>query len=358
VNALEFSQHSCPYPFIAEGKLYDGIIHGQLNICRKCEKRDCAGFVGKPFQHFTCSKGFSCYPVSAFGSNFVLNGLISSEFNTAIIGKQRKPYKQNTISHQDILKSLKHTNQLNDSISSDITNEVKGSVAFLHDIRTSVGIVLDWCQDVIGGGDGETFEEKLRTASEDLVGLYQSISLLKEQLNLADIIPNPSAITYGVKGQSNINGFLYKMHKIFEPRFRRKGLQIQMEGFTKARIEAYNSIQFIPLILLDNALKYSAYGKTTVIRLHEDRHQNFIQITVSSYGRVVPEEYWEKIFEKYVRGPGATELNPQGMGLGLYIAQKIAEAHNFRIRYKAVSHDGISGMNDFYFQMPICGFDP
>ena len=357
MNALELFQHACPFPFIVDGKLFDGTIHEQLNICRKCERKDCTTFTKKPFQHYTCSKGFSCYPISLFDGDFVLNGLISSEFNNAIAGKQRKPYKQNTISHQDVLKFLEHASLLVKAISAGNALEVKGSLAFLHDISTSVGIVLSWCQEVIGEGEGVTFEEKLRNASEELVGLYQSINLLKEQLRLADIIPNPSAITYGAKGQSNINGFLFKMHKIFEPRFRRKGLQIHLEGFTKAKIEAYNSIQFIPLILLDNALKYSAGGRTTFIRLHEKRSQNIIEIAVSSYGRVVPEEYWEKIFEKYVRGPNATESNSQGMGLGLYIAQNIATAHGFKIHYKSVTSDGVLGMNDFYFEMPICGYD-
>lgn len=357
MNAAGLIQHSCPYPFVLGGKLYDGTIHEQLNICRKCEKKDCAAFVGKPFQHYSCSKGFSCYPISSNGINFVLNGLIASDFNTAIAGKQRKPYKQNTISHQDVLNFREHARLLGDSISSGVAEEVKGSLAFLHDIRTSVGVVLGWCQEVIGEGDGVSFEDKLKGASEDLVGLYQSINLLKEQLNLADIIPNPSAITYGAKNRSSINGFLFKMHKIFEPRFRRKGLQIHMEGFTKAKIEAYNSIQFIPLILLDNALKYSTGGRTTFIRLHENRVLNIIEVAVSSYGLIVPEEYWEKIFEKFVRGPGATETNPQGMGLGLYIAQTIAAAHGFVIRYKSFSSDGVFGMNDFYFEMPICGYE-
>ena len=357
MNALELFQHSCPYPFVLDGKLYNGIIHEQLNICRKCEKKDCSAFIGQPFRHYNCSKGFSCYPISLSGSIFVLNGLIASDINTSIVGKQRKPYKQNTTSNQDILAFQEHARCLGNSVAAGVTEEVRGSVAFLHDIRTSVGNVLGWCQEVIGDGEGVTFEDKLKNASEILVGLYQSINLLKEQLNLADIIPNPNAITYGPKNQSNINGFLYKMHKIFEPRFRRNGRQIHMEGFTKAKIEAYNSIQFIPLVLLDNALKYSALGRTTFIRLHENRLQNVIEVAVSSYGRVVPEEYWEKIFDKYVRGPGATEINPQGMGLGLYIAQTIAAAHGFVIRYKSVTSDGISGMNDFYFQMPICGFD-
>ena len=78
---------------------------------------------------------------------------------------------------------------------------------------------------------------------------------------------------------------------------------------------------------------------------------------MSSYGRIVPQCSWDKIFDKYFRGENAVEPNPQGMGLGLYIAPAIAEAHSFRIHYKSTSSDGLTGSNDFFFQMPVCGYE-
>ena len=87
------------------------------------------------------------------------------------------------------------------------------------------------------------------------------------------------------------------------------------------------------------------------------RDKKTIEVKVSSYGRVVPKDFWGKIFEKYVRGPGAAEINQHGMGLGLYIAQEIAKAHGFKIYYEAISTDGVSGQNNFYFQIPVCGYE-
>jgi hypothetical protein len=357
VNAVEILQRSCPFPFIAEGKLYDGTIYKQLNICRKCELKSCQTAGTGELRHFTCVKGMSCYPVSAHGQRIVLNGLIVSEHNGEITGKRRKPYRENVISHQAIAEFHEHTQQLSSSISNVVSQEIKGNLAYLHDIRTSVGIVLSWCQDVVSGGQGATFEEKLKAAPDDLLGLYQSISLLKEQLALADIISNPAAITYGLKNRSSINGFMFKMFKIWEPRFRKKGLRLELDGYTRARIEAYNSIQFIPLILLDNALKYCSGSHITFINLSEIQQGSLVEVRVSSYGKVVPREFWSRIFEQYVRGPNGIEMNAEGMGLGLYIAQRIAEAHGFKVQYKSTTTDGVNGSNDFFFQMPICGHE-
>jgi len=317
----------------------------------------CWQFVGRPFEHSACPKGFSCYPLSLDGTGFVLNGLISSEYNNAIIGKTRKPYRQNIVSHQAVSEFRDHLRGLQGAIVDVASEEVKGSLAYLHDIRTSVGVVLSCCQEVVDAGSGTTFEDKLGRSPDHVISLYNAISLLKEQLNLADIIPNPAAITYGRKCQSSINGFLFKMFKMFEPRFRRRGLNIEIQGYTRARIEAYNSLQFIPLILLDNALKYSAKGSTTYVSMHDQRSANLVEVRISSFGRIVPAEFRDKIFDKYVRGPNAVELNAQGMGLGLYIAQAIAAAHSFKIYYKSESPDSLTGTNDFFFQMRTCGYD-
>jgi K+-sensing histidine kinase KdpD len=314
--------------------------------------------LGGEFRHLCCAKGMSCYPISFDGNAFVLNSLITSELNMSVVGKKRKPYRQNIVSNAAILEFRNHLDQLCAAVLRHTSEEVTGSVAFLHDIRTSVGIVLSWSGEVIDEGRGTTFEEKLTNAPENLLGLYQSINLLNEQLDLADVITNPARITYGSKSLSSIHGFLYKMFKLWEPRFHLKNRELEIQGRTNARIEAYNSIQFIPLILLDNACKYSAIGRTTFLTLQEHRATNAIEVRVSSYGRVVPPEFYGRIFEKYVRGPNGEELNPHGMGLGLYLAQQIAEAHSFTIQYRATSPDGLTGTNDFFFQMPIRGYEP
>jgi K+-sensing histidine kinase KdpD len=135
------------------------------------------------------------------------------------------------------------------------------------------------------------------------------------------------------------------MVKLFEPRAEKKGSSISLIGKTFAEMEAYNSFQFIPLILLDNAIKYTFPGHHIRVYLHEEN--DLIWLKVSSYGWLVPEDYRQRIFAKYERGPHATDQHSQGMGLGLYMANAIALAHDTKIVYQPHPETGEKGDNQF-----------
>jgi K+-sensing histidine kinase KdpD len=340
------------YPFIYQKELSDGRRHPQLNICRRCETRDCAQFTGQEFKHYTCSKGFSCYPMHFGSEQFVANGLIAFEHNHNFTGQRRKHYKPNSISESGVLALQESLNRVDASVELMKNQAVKDSVSYLHDIRTSVGVVLSCAQQVVDLATGNSFEEKLDNADEETFSLFQAISLLEDQLELADIIMNPQAITYGQKHVSSLHGFLHKMVKIFKPRAAERSVDLEMKGHSYGQISAYNSFQFIPLVLLDNAVKYSFSNKTIYINVQE--HGKTVRVTVSSFGYVVPDDEKAAIFEKYYRTDAAQVQTSRGMGIGLYLGKMIADAHGFVINYEAHSVDprGI-GVNEFYFELPI-----
>lgn len=84
-------------------------------------------------------------------------------------------------------------------------------------------------------------------------------------------------------------------------------------------------IEEVIINLLDNAVRYSPSDKPILIKTEtlNDR----LLISVIDQGPGIPTEKQTEIFEKYVRG----EHQDEGTGLGLYISQKIVEAHGGRI---------------------------
>jgi len=215
----------------------------------------------------------------------------------------------------------------------------------------SVGIVLSWCQELIAKQGAGSFEDKLKNADRETANLFSSINILQEQLYLADIIANPDAITYGQKHYSQLYGFIYKMVKLFEPRAAKRGISISLRGSSVSEVLTYNSFQFVPLILLDNAVKYSYRNKEIVISINENDKK--VILTVNSFGNLVPIESREKIFDKYERGTNGTTENPHGMGLGLYLASLIAKAHGTEICYECSPDNGEVGSNEFSIVMDI-----
>jgi signal transduction histidine kinase len=231
----------------------------------------------------------------------VINGVIGPPTRNNFTGLRWKAYKQYLIEEREVESIQDGLKGIEEQMRQLSERQVKDSVSFLHDIRTGVGLVLSWCQELISKQPGDSFEHKLASADPTMLNLLNSINLLLEHLNLIDIIANPAAITYGPKSRSQIHGFIFKMVKLFEPLAAKRYTNIALRGSTYAEIRIYKSFQYVPLILLDNAVKYSYPHEDIVVTISEKQEK--VMVTVRSFGKLVPKDYRELIFEKYIRGP-------------------------------------------------------
>ena len=341
-----------PYPFIFNEIFEDGYTLPQLGECKKCKNYNCLNISNFSNSKFECPSGLTCILLNFKNNNLILNNLILWPDNKSITGKKRKLYKKYVVTDNDIEVLSIQLKSIENYIIKTSNNRVKDSISFLHDIRTSVGVVLAWSQEIIDKQDGNTFEEKHQCADIETKNLLNSINLLQEQLSLADIIANPKSIKYGNMYRSKIHGFIHKIIKLFEPLAQKKSITITLRGNTDAEVLLYNSFQFVPLILMDNAIKYSFSNKEIRIDLIEK--ETDIELTVSSYGKIVPPEYHTKIFDKYVRGPNVQSDYPHGMGMGLYLAKLTAEAHDTLIFYNCKIDSNTNGNNSFSIKLRKC----
>jgi signal transduction histidine kinase len=84
--------------------------------------------------------------------------------------------------------------------------------------------------------------------------------------------------------------------------------------------------------LVSNAIKYTPGGGTVSIDV--GAKDDGVWLRVSDTGPGIPLEMQEKMFEPFVRG-GQGKRFPQGMGLGLSIAQELVEAHGGRLELES-----------------------
>lgn len=82
-------------------------------------------------------------------------------------------------------------------------------------------------------------------------------------------------------------------------------------------------IEQVLMNLLDNALKYSP--QATPVEISAEIKENNLLVEVADRGLGIPEGQEQRIFEKFVHGPGG------GIGLGLAISRAIVIAHGGRI---------------------------
>ncbi|HTN88031.1 MAG TPA: PAS domain-containing sensor histidine kinase, partial [Sorangium sp.] len=100
--------------------------------------------------------------------------------------------------------------------------------------------------------------------------------------------------------------------------------------------------------LLSNAAKYGDSG--TPITTSLERRGDAVEISIRNRGRGIPPEDLPFLFERFFRGK-AREERVLGLGLGLYIAKGLIEAHGGSIWVESSG----DGHTTFYFTLPLAG---
>jgi len=99
--------------------------------------------------------------------------------------------------------------------------------------------------------------------------------------------------------------------------------------------------------LLSNAAKFSPHGSDVDISISQD--DGAVTVSVSDHGIGVPEEFSERIFERFSQGDASDTRSKGGTGLGLNISRLIIEKHHGRIGYDTEIGVG----STFYFTLPL-----
>ncbi len=96
--------------------------------------------------------------------------------------------------------------------------------------------------------------------------------------------------------------------------------------------------------LLGNAVQHG--DAAGAIRITAETADGAFKLSVANAGAPIPAPAIKRLFQPYARGSGAG--NPQGLGLGLYIASEIARAHGGMLTVKSTADE-----TRFTFQMPL-----
>ena len=125
----------------------------------------------------------------------------------------------------------------------------------------------------------------------------------------------------------DLNQFMIQIVDEFYPSLTEKQL-VCVQDFWKEELMVYCDGELLARAignLVNNAIKYGADGKQ--IEVYTRKKENMAQIQVINYGRIIPKEDLDKVFEKFFRVEGSRSLKTGGTGLGLAIAKNIVELH-------------------------------
>jgi signal transduction histidine kinase len=106
-------------------------------------------------------------------------------------------------------------------------------------------------------------------------------------------------------------------------------------------------VQRVVVNLLRNALEHSPADERVEVRVTQG--EDSVQVRVLDRGPGVPEEYRDRIFDKFVQVDGTRRVRKGSSGLGLAFCKLAVEAHGGRIGVDPGSEEG----SEFWFEIPV-----
>ena len=179
--------------------------------------------------------------------------------------------------------------------------------------------------------------------------LYDDISLdVKQMDNIVEQLLEGERLQLGTKV---LHLSPYFLPSLIEDVLNEQGIKDKVELTTEIPEEAVTidvgRIKFLLRNLLQNAINHG--GDNNKVQLSVTLQQSNFVITVDDCGPGIPEELLSKIFEPFFQVESISHRSTKGTGLGLYLCQKIALAHNGELTVKNNADIGCQ----FSFVLPI-----
>lgn len=143
----------------------------------------------------------------------------------------------------------------------------------------------------------------------------------------------------------DLRNIVHSAIQSFQTRFTDAGVQLEIQmPSTPIVIQGdAKRLQSVLANVLSNALKYSPPGGTVVITVSsrqnaQEPQQRWVQIAVTDQGPGVPNEFRDRIFEKFFRVEhhlGNRGKTVRGTGIGLYLCRQIIHSHGGTITCEA-----------------------
>lgn len=217
-----------------------------------------------------------------------------------------------------------------------------------HQLRTPLSTV-SWYAEMLLAGDagrltdkGKKYLEEIYRSNRRMVGLVNAL-LSVSRIELGTFAIEPELVS--------LKEITEMCVKEMESEILKKELKLTIK-YDPSLPKILADPKLLGMVcnnILGNSVKYTPVGGQ--VKLAVDKGESDIMITVSDTGLGIPKEAQSRIFEKLFRADNAREVDPDGTGLGLYIAKAILDHSGGRIWFESTENKGTT----FYVAVPLSG---
>ncbi len=210
-----------------------------------------------------------------------------------------------------------------------------------HQIRTPL-TALHWAIEQLKGANKEP---SLSPIIEESLGLSErTLKIANDLLDAAQIEDGRLELKVS---KLELKTWAEKVVKEFQGLATSKKLTLSLSAPAETYATADESqISMVLANLIDNAIKYNLPGGRVEIVIQKE--PSFAKISVKDTGLGMPANELPRLFEKLYRGTEAVRVEPNGSGLGLYIAKNIIEKHGGQMGADSEINRG----STFWFTLP------
>jgi signal transduction histidine kinase len=204
-----------------------------------------------------------------------------------------------------------------------------------HELRTPVAIIRTTAEFILE--KERSVPEYQQFVGQILVEAEDTTEMIEELLTLARADSQHSSEMFA---ETDLWMLGSEVVQCIKPLAVSKGQQLEiLPAETLTTVMAQRSdLKKLILILLDNAIKYTPVGGRIEVRVARFADQSFFEVRDTGIG--IAEEDIPHIFERFYRADKGRSRETGSLGLGLSIAQTIAEGHGAHIAVRSQTDAG------------------
>ena len=236
---------------------------------------------------------------------------------TGIVSRNISLYKQVQDSNKELAEANVHLQQLDQSKSEFVS-------ITSHQLRTPMTGIMGYLSMILQGDFGKVPKEQNEVLTNLLEESQRMIRIINLFLNVSKIESGKMELNLE---EVQMEDVVKKVIAMVQQAADEKGLKLIYKKPVKPLAKVWgdkDKLGDIVLNFTDNAIKYTEKGTVTLTTEVEGDYMHF---SVKDSGRGLAKAEAKKLFTKFVRGYGIAQVNPDGSGLGLYVARRLAEAH-------------------------------
>lgn len=243
------------------------------------------------------------------------------------IGQFARTFNSMAAQNSSLLRELEQQLALTEAARAKAERSDQVKSAFLasmsHELRTPLNAVINFTQFVIDGDTGPVNQQQTELLSEVVGSSKHLLDLINDVLDMSKIEAN--SLRLFVEDNINLNAVLAHVIATSQGLLNSKQVRIIDEiepALPLVRGDRQRLTQ-ITLNIMSNACKFTEQG---TIRVHASATDDEVKIVIADTGPGIPPDDHALVFEPFKQTNTGLRKG-SGTGLGMPIAQRLAEAH-------------------------------